>query len=145
MQDPFKRDRLIAEAILNAQIASDAGKSRHHFRHVPTKAVAERYEAKDEYVRKAIRLIVTGRHSHFRFAVQDGGSTPYLVYFEVEINGERCQVSFHSFDRSLEPYLRSRKKGRGRVAVWDHGSSRVTAAYVASQYGVRVVSGYLPY
>lgn len=129
-------DREIARAIFNAQVASDAGKGIFAFRHVPEPAVLGGYESKDVYVQKAIRLILASADSVFRFSVQGGGFTPYLVYFEARLgDGWKYQVSFHSYDEQLEPFLCSRK---GRSARWDHRNSRDTAAHFMRYFGIPV-------
>ena len=130
----------IARAIFNAQVASDAGKGIFEFRHVPEPAVRGGYEAKDVYVRKAINLILASSESVFRFSVRGGGFTPYLVYFEARLgDGRKYQVSFHSFDDYLGPFVRSRK---GRAARWDHGDSRDTATYLMRYFGFPVTEKY---
>ena len=121
-------------------MASDAGKGIFAFRHVPEPAVRDGYDAKDNYVRKAISLILASSKSVFRFSVRDGGSTPYLVYFEARLgDGWKYQVSFHSFDRYLESFLRSRK---GRTIHWDHRNSRETAAHFMRHFGIPVSEMY---
>lgn len=121
----------IATLILRAQNASDGGKN------IDCLVCGGRtyrdncagYGNKDVMVIEAIKLI-TANKSYFKFAVTSGGSvSPYLVYFETRIMGEKLQVSFHSFDRRLWKY-----QERSFRIKWDHKDSRESALKIYWYY-----------
>ena len=62
------------------------------------------YDMKDNYIEKALNLI---------------------VYFTCRVNGQKLQVSFHTYGfRKFKRYL---KKNDAYRLVWDHESSRDSA------------------
>lgn len=125
-----KIDKEIAELILRCQNASDGGKG---ITELVSKGKSVRdnrhgYEGKDDFLFLVISMISKGK-SDFRFAVTDGGITPYLTYLETRINGKKFQVSFHSYDSRLERF-----KGKSFRIKWDHGSSRDSAIAIYRHY-----------
>lgn len=105
-------ERRIAEAIILAQAASDGGKYlQSKICHVPgtfaeeaKKAWTSRYPEKDRQIRRAIALIQKSGTPDFRFSIviDKEKKARFIVYFNFTIDGRRGQVSFHSFDKSLE-------------------------------------------
>lgn len=121
-------EKEIARAILAAQIASDLAK----FDKLNTSYF---YQIKDSEIKNAIKLICISRSKKYRFSVQKGDITPYLVYFTMKSENSRerrLQVSFHSFSAGLEKYLSS-ASCRTR---WDKNSSRQSAVEMAYHYNI---------
>lgn len=129
-------DKAIAEAIIMAQVASDAGKgiddlalklidnarNRNAQRHG--------YNVKDLYILKALSHVNAAKNSDVRyFVTRDEHINSYLVYFDIRLNGRRMQVSFHSFNRKLKAYLGSKEPSH-----WDHKSSRNSCLYMAEYF-----------
>lgn len=126
-------DRMIAQSIVLAQVASDGGKGITEIRNIcknSRKVNDWGYEVKDFYILKAIKMILASKNSGFRFFVSNDDFTP-IVYFEyrglVERENVVLQVSFHTFDRAFLKYANKRKY-HGR---WDEGSSRGTCMDLA--------------
>lgn len=96
-----KEDKIIAKYIILAQTASDGGKGMKSLNRLfPTSNLAcyKGYQAKDGYIKKAIMGILKSKNSIFRFyCKQDKWVANYIVYFNFKLEGERYQVSFHSF------------------------------------------------
>ena len=126
----------VASYIVSAQLASDGGKGVKYLKGtcdmylVPKfqNRYSDGYRNKDKYIRKAIDMINRAHgHSGFSFYVTKGDEkAPILVYFNYRIDGERRQISFHSFDGSLEKYLNSKATCKHRT-TWDKGDSRKNA------------------
>lgn len=122
-------NKRIAETILRAQNASDGGK-RIDLLVGSRKAYRDNcagYRAKDKFIRIALRMIAGNPgKTDFRFAVvyDKENVADFLVYFECRnhANGEKRQVSFHSFDASLSHYVRKSFRMK-----WDHADSRQSA------------------
>ena len=122
----------IATLILRSQNASDGGK------HIDTLVTNRRsyrdniagYCVKDKYIIETICLI-SGHNTDFKYSVQKDhdGVAYYLVYFEVRINGEKFQVSFHSYNHELLRFI-----NRGFRMKWDHGDSRWSAMQIYRHY-----------
>lgn len=123
----MNRDRIVAKAILDAQVASDGGKSIKEIMHMNKSAWYQGYDMKDNYIEKALNLIVSDRNSSFRYRVVDAGEN-LLVYFTCRVNGQKLQVSFHTYGfRKFKRYL---KKNDTYRLVWDHESSRDSAMMI---------------
>ena len=127
----MNKNAKIATLILRAQCASDGGK------HNPELVSSRRsyrdncagYGNKDKCIYSALNLIVQGGTS-FKFSVKrDGELALYLVYFEARVNGEKLQVSFHSYDSRLSNF----SKTSFRIK-WDRGSSRMSAIRIYSHF-----------
>lgn len=122
-------NRYVAKQICIAQICSDAGK---HLRELNMKdkktlwkSEDQGYYGKDKAIQRAITKINSlGDKSGFHFYVtidKDMMNDPCLIYFVFYIDGKRYQVSFHTYERSFEKYL---KKGVSNRIRWDKKSSR---------------------
>lgn len=125
-------DKKIAEAILRAQTASDGGKGKKYL--VCSKRSRRDYyagyNAKDRHIMTAINLINSG-HSNYKFAVfrDTQRVAKYIIYFQTVINGEKVQISFHSFDSSLERFL-----DKSFRIKWDRRNSRDSAVKAYRYY-----------
>ena len=79
---------------------------------------------------EAIKLIAAHRADcDFKFVVTDGGVAPYLVYFETRIDGQKYQVSFHSFNHQLRRFMRNSFRCK-----WDRKDSRESALAIYWYY-----------
>ena len=127
-------NKKIAELIVRAQNASDGGKhlyplinSRRAYR---DNCVG--YRQKDKMILTAIKLIVANKGKcDFKFAVVDDVERVayYIVYFETKVNGEKVQVSFHSFDYHLRDFLTNSFRIK-----WDRKDSRKSAMLIYNAY-----------
>lgn len=116
-------DRKIAEAIVYAQMASDAGKHKYDLhtekgnkaRH--TKYAG--YSFKDGYIFSAIQMINGTKNCGFRYYItaqpDQNGYNSFVIYFTFKVDGKRKQVSFHSFNKKLW----KDKVGDGMITHWD--------------------------
>lgn len=139
-------DRYAARHIILAQSASDGGKyewekarkrkirrflipSDHH---ACKRAWTQGYPAKDEHILCAIHDIARRRDAcgiHYYVTVDYEGIARYLVYFTFNIEGERYQVSFHSFDDRLRRFIKA--GDRSHYTRWDHKVSRDACCVLA--------------
>ena len=122
-------NKKIAELILRAQNASDGGKlfSVISFSRKGLKDNHIGYKTKDACIAQAINLISkTGRQSAFRYFVTDDKTAAayFMVYFETRVNGQKYQVSFHSYDNNLVKYVQKRH------TKWDQKDSRDSAVII---------------
>lgn len=123
-------NRAVLKNIYLAQMASDGGKGIYELPPWDETKKKKRlgYDQKDEYILRAIDLIVRKKDTGFSFFVtrcKDINS--YLVYFEMTFGNELYQVSFHSYCDNLEKYL---KKNSKHYTVWDEKSSRDTCLFL---------------
>ncbi len=125
-------NKRVAEYILRAQNASDGGKRITEL--VDSKKSRRDncagYMVKDMMIFRAIDLIVRNKSS-FKFAVVKDSEhvANFIVYFETRINGEKYQVSFHSFNMGLAKYV-----ARSFRTKWDYGDSRYSAKIIYKHY-----------
>lgn len=120
----------VARHILAAQISSDCGKDEHFRSYFLDSDFY--YRLKDRNILEAIRKIARSNSGVYRFSVQDGEITPFLVYFTIKIPGEKIlQVSFHSFCSGLKRYMKSTTK-----TSWDKNNSREAAIKCAKYFNV---------
>ena len=139
-------DRYAARHIILAQSASDGGKydwEEAKKRKIPRflipsdphackRAWTQGYPAKDEHILCALREIARRRGAcGIRFFVRpDGDIARYLVYFTFKIEGERYQISFHSFDDRLRRFIKA--GDRTHHTRWDHKISRDACCVLAA-------------
>lgn len=94
-------DKIISKYVVLAQTASDGGKGIKTLNNLfPTSRLVnyKGYDIKDVYIKKAINMIQKSKDSIFRFYVkEDWKIANYIIYFNFKLDGERFQVSFHSF------------------------------------------------
>ncbi len=153
MKNLTAKSRPIAQAIVFAQIASDGGKwGNPRFdsddlliakssvsSKKANKCFKRGYSGKDGNILKAIRLIQKSHSEEFHFAVTRNYITDfwgvvkpqYIVYFNFMVDGERQEISFHSFDPALDRYVREDQK-----VFWRQQYSRTTAAWLARRFGL---------
>lgn len=118
-------DKKIAEAIVYAQIASDAGKGIEILegsnlrKYMST--LSKGYHAKDGYIFSAIKLIRNTKNCSYKYYVtaqpDQHGSPSFIIYFNFKVNGKREQVSFHSFNKKMWKEL----VGSGTICHWQGG------------------------
>lgn len=119
-------DRMIAKAVIKAQIASDAGKGNYWSidasKRVCRHPLNTAYGCKPGYILNAVRMIRSSENSMFSYYIEycpdQNGFDSILVYFEWKIEGRRYQCSFHT------PYNRAPKElknmaGSGRKTRWN--------------------------
>lgn len=123
----MNRDRLVAKAILDAQVASDGGKGIREIMHMNKNAWYRGYDVKDIYIEKALTLINSDRNSAFRYRVVHNGEN-LLVYFTCRVNGQKLQVSFHTY--GFTKFKRYLKRNNAYHMMWDHESSRDSAVEI---------------
>lgn len=128
-------NRSACRAIIYAQLASDGGKREAeildfipaHWDYLKMRNIWKSgYSKKDFYIRMACQMIA--RHADDRdmrfFVTKDREKVAkYIIYFDVRIDGQRWQVSFHSFSEEWGKWVRSSMPSRGH---WDRKSSRQT-------------------
>ena len=89
---------------------------------------------KDGYIKKAVNLIRSTK-TNYRYWVEkapdQNGNMSFIIYFDFKLDGERYQISFHSFNKSWESYLSS-----GRKTRWDKriGGSAYAAKMLIDYY-----------
>ena len=124
----YKLNESIANDIIYAQLSSDRGKRIYEmFEYIPDAEYISKkeYSHKDYYIYDAIMTILKCKHHHsgFTFFVTQGDTTPYLVYFSYKLHGKRYQISFHSYDSRLRPFMNP----QNIYMRWDHKVSRANA------------------
>ena len=127
----MNKNARVATLILRAQCGSDGGKGKNFL--VNNKRShrdnCAGYACKDVCIYSALNLIVQGGTS-FKFSVKrDGELALYLVYFETRVNGEKLQVSFHSYDSRLSRFSKNSFRMK-----WDMRGSRMSAIRIYSHY-----------
>lgn len=120
-------NKIVALNIVKAQVSSDGGKGivslRNHLSNVDNKYLwhtvyKKGYYAKDFYVLNAIEYIRTHIDCGFKYYVKDlenKVNDASIVYFRYKNdNGDRCQISFHSFSSRVLRYSKDSFKTK-----WD--------------------------
>lgn len=135
-------ERKIAEAIVYAQIASDAGKGIITLKTNNVKkynsTIEKDYNVKDGYIFSAINLIRNTKNCSYKYYItaqpDQHGNPSFLIYFNFKVNGKREQVSFHSFNKKLWKGL----IGSGTVCHWQGGvkGSREGCKKLIELYGL---------
>ena len=114
-------DKGIVLDILLAQVASDAAKgirsqlvsrSISKIRPLIDEARRNGYSAKDVHVKRAITKIAKSNNKDIRFSVikDEEEVAIFIVYFDFRLDGRREQVSFHSFDHSLQKFVKNSER-----------------------------------
>ena len=135
----YDREKLIAEAICFAQSCSDAGK--RVYTDSATKRL--RYKGKLPAILRAIALIKNMKpdtKNTFNYYVTEptgdqNGRPSIIVYFDLKINGQRMQVSFHTPMHkagALMELANSGRKTRWRKVI----NSRSTCDFLRAYYGI---------
>ena len=126
-------NRLIAKAICQAQIASDAGKHRYEISPMKNRTDASatryKYRVKEDFILSALRMIRSSHKSMFNYyCVEEADQNGYpsvVVYFDCKMPDGRCQVSFHTpLNKASDELVKM--CGSGRKTRWDKeiGGSR---------------------
>ena len=133
-------NKMIAKAIIKAQVASDAGKGdfwavKAGWR-VRRHPVDAKYTCKPKYILDALRMIRASKNTIFSYYVEycedQNGFDSYLVYFEWKLDGWRFQCSFHT-PYDLAPKELRDLDGSGRKTRWNRlvgGSQKACQALV---------------
>lgn len=94
--------RAILKSIIEAQIASDAGKEIYadwprRIRNY-NRLLRDGYKAKDRLINQAVKLIAQFPKAgvEYYFQKEEGEYELSLIYFSFSLNGKKKQVSFHS-------------------------------------------------
>ena len=125
----------IAELILRTQNASDGGKNI--FVMDSKKAIRDNcggYATKDKLLLLAIEMIARNKGKcKWKYAVVEAndqnGYNSIIVYFQTQIEGEKVQISFHSFNFDLRRFATNSFRIK-----WDRGDSRDSAIYAYKHF-----------
>lgn len=134
-------NRAIACAIVQAQLASDAGKGIYELSvksHTKRSAEHFKYGIKTFYILTAVRLIRCNKSdfNYFISAIEgdQNGCPSILVYFDFKVNGKRQQVSFHT-PLNQVPEEMKRISPSGRKTRWMKSvSSRDACKLLIEEY-----------
>lgn len=100
--------KVIIKNIILAQVASDAGKGIYElYKKTPPSLKKEvktaehfKYRRKDVYIQNAIKIINTTPRCGINYwcikALDQNGYPSVITYFDIKVNEQRYQVSFHS-------------------------------------------------
>lgn len=105
------RDYYIARCIINAKIASDAGKHKKNpllVSNASKPILKNGYADKDYFMWCAISAIIGSKNSRFRFVIEKGDiAHSYSIHF-INFNPKygRLIISFHSFDKGYKKFIR---------------------------------------
>lgn len=137
-------NRLIAKAICQAQIASDAGKHRYEISPMKNRADASatryKYRVKEDFILSALKMIRSSRSMFNYYCVEEADQNGYpsvIVYFDCKLPGGRYQVSFHTPLNKASNEL-VKLCGSGRKTRWDKeiGGSRVACQAMIDYFGL---------
>lgn len=139
---PNKNFIFIIKAICKAQIASDAGKGIYALTCKHDKnAVNTAYLSKENYILQALGVLTKSKHTNINYwCEQTGDQNGYpsiIVYFDIKINNERKQVSFHTpLNRASETLLKY--VSTGRKTRWDNkiGGSQDTCRQLIEEFNL---------
>lgn len=124
------------EAIVLAQVASDAGKGIDDLAAILKQTARVRqarekgYHVKDVYILDVLMNIRPCDDIHY-FVTRDEKINSYLVYFDIRLSDGRYQVSFHCFNDKLKKFLSKRESSH-----WDKKSSRFACEKIAAYIGM---------
>lgn len=124
----------IAAHIVRAQAASDGGKGKAYNWHNSQKAKTDNnagYAHKDPAILAAINLINCCK-SNWKYAVKncyDYNRPAWTIYFETRIEGEKIQISFHSFNSTFSKYVNNSFRTK-----WDEKDSHESAIFAYKYY-----------
>lgn len=122
-------EKKIANAIVYAQISSDAGKERYDLEGMDAgKTMAAKilgYESKTALIERAINLIRSSKNTIFSYYLiyekDQNGAPSYITYFEFDDEEDKNlvhQISFHIPRGEASEYIRS-LEGSGRPTEWN--------------------------
>ena len=116
-------ESIIALNIIQAQMASDAGKGKKNLsldKNLERGPMRMGYSLKETYILRALRLIRNNKTQFNYWVIIEGdqnGVPSIVVYFDFKIDGKRYQISFHNHACGEE--LRS-MVNTGRKTRWNH-------------------------
>ena len=132
----------IIKAICKAQIASDAGKGIYELSCKNDKhAVNTAYLSKENYILPALGVLTKSKTTNINYWCEETGDQngypSIIVYFDIKINNERKQVSFHTpLNKASEGLLKY--ISTGRKTRWDKkiGGSRDTCRQLIEEFNL---------
>ena len=139
---PNKNFIFVIKAICKAQIASDAGKGIYALTCKNDKnAVNTAYLSKENYILQALGVLTKSKITNINYWCEKAGAQngypSILVYFDIKINNERKQVSFHTpLNRASENLLKY--VSTGRKTRWDKkiGGSQDTCRQLIEEFNL---------
>lgn len=108
--------RELAKLLILAQASSDAGKGIWTLSNTLQEKLQKKawngYPEKDRAIYSMVSILsVHPRKDIHFFIVRDAEKVAnYLVYFDFLLNGQKVQVSFHSYDERLKKFLKGSRK-----------------------------------
>ena len=136
-----KKARLIAQYIIAAQACSDGGKSIPSVNVHKSEHYRWAYPGKPAMIEQAIRIIDSMPHRQYTYwcemAPDQNGYSSMITYFEFEIGGYRGQVSFHTPQNLITPFLK-KKSGKGKRTKWNgiRGGSLESCKYLRDYFNL---------
>ena len=132
----------VIKAICKAQIASDAGKGIYALSCKNDKnAVNTAYLSKENYILQALGVLTKSKVTNINYWCEktgdQNGYPSIIVYFDIKINNERKQVSFHTpLNRASEKLLKY--VSTGRKTRWDKkiGGSQDTCRQLIEEFNL---------
>ena len=139
---PNKNFIFVIKAICKAQIASDAGKGIYKLACKKDKnAVNTAYLSKENYILQALGVLTKSKLTNINYWCEktgdQNGCPSIIVYFDIKINNERKQVSFHTpLNRASETLLKY--VSTGRKTRWDKkiGGSQDTCRQLIEKFNL---------
>ena len=139
---PNKNFIFVIKAICKAQIASDAGKGIYTLSCKNDKnAVNTAYLSKENYILQALGVLTKSKLTNINYWCEktgdQNGCPSIIVYFDIKINNERKQVSFHTpLNRASETLLKY--VSTGRKTRWDKkiGGSQDTCRQLIEKFNL---------
>ena len=139
---PNKNFIFVIKAICKAQIASDAGKGIYTLSCKNDKnAVNTAYLSKENYILQALGVLTKSKITNINYWCEktgdQNGCPSIIVYFDIKINNERKQVSFHTpLNRASETLLKY--VSTGRKTRWDKkiGGSQDTCRQLIEEFNL---------
>ena len=139
---PNKNIIFVIKAICKAQIASDAGKGVYKLTCKNDKnAVNTAYLSKENYILQALGVLTKSKITNINYWCEktgdQNGYPSIIVYFDIKINNERKQVSFHTpLNRASENLLKY--VSTGRKTRWDKkiGGSQDTCRQLIEEFNL---------
>lgn len=141
-------NKMIARAIIAAQLCSDGGKRNRQLisqirrlsenYHFWDTQWIEGYSNKTYWLNRAIQMINCSKEQIYHYWIQDSpdqnGYPSVIVYFNFKLDGKRHQVSFHTPANQVTGMLKRNKTGR--KTRWDNktGGSRESCLLLFKTY-----------
>ena len=139
---PNKNFIFVIKAICKAQIASDAGKGIYALTCKNDKnAVNTAYLSKENYILQALGVLTKSKLTNINYWCEktgdQNGYPSIIVYFDIKINNERKQVSFHTpLNRASEKLLKYVSPGRKPRGDKKIGGSQDTCRHLIEEFNL---------